>query len=308
MVSDEELDEALRGLGGRGLSLHGVHIHRPGGSPVVRSWSIDVRRDLYSVSKTITSLAVGLAEAEGRLGLDDLLLDHLPALVRTAAAGTEAITIRHLLTMTSGITWRWSDPDADHPGDPAAEALAAPLSAEPGASFAYRGASTYLLSRVLHACTGEDLRDYLRPRLFAPLGIGNPQWSRCPLGFSLGAVGLQLRTEELARVGRVLLDGGAHEGRRLLPAGYLAEMSADMVATGEHRATGASAPHPDNERYGLQVWGCSRAGAWRMDGIHGQLCILLPEQGVCVTVTASHPGPTSDVLDSVWEVLLPALT
>lgn len=307
-MGDEELDEAVRALGGRGLSLHGVHVHRQGRAPVAGSWSIDVRRDVYSVSKTFTSLAVGLAEAEGRLGLEDTVCRHLPALARTAAEGAETITIRHLLTMTSGISWRWADPDADHPGDPAAAALAAPLAAEPGTSFAYRGVSTYLLSRVLHACTGEDLRDYLVPRLFVPLGIGNPQWSRCPLGFSLGAVGLQLRTEELARVGQVLLNRGRDERRQLVPAGYLAQMSADMVGTGQHRATGASAPHPDNERYGLQVWGCSRAGAWRMDGIHGQLCVLLPEQGACVTVTASHPGPTSDVLDAVWERLLPTLT
>lgn len=307
-MAGKGLDEAVLTMGERGLSLHGVHVHRQGRAPVTGNWSIDVRRDVYSVSKTFTSLAVGLAEAEGRLGLEDTLCHHLPALARTAAEGTEAITIRHLLTMTSGITWRWVDPDADHSGDPAAAALATPLAAEPGASFAYRGVSTYLLSRVLHACTGEDLRDYLVPRLFAPLGIGNPQWSRCPLGFSLGAVGLQLRTGELARVGRVLLNGGRDERRQLVPAGYLAEMSADMVATGEHRATGASAPHPDNERYGLQVWGCSRAGAWRMDGIHGQLCVLLPEQSACITVTASHPGPTSDVLDAVWEDLLPTLT
>ena len=72
------------------------------------------------MSKTFTSVAVGIAQAEGLLDVDDLVLSHLGHLTSAPAAGVEAITIRHLLTMTSGITYRWDDPDADHPGDPAA--------------------------------------------------------------------------------------------------------------------------------------------------------------------------------------------
>jgi CubicO group peptidase (beta-lactamase class C family) len=125
----------------------------------------------------------------GALSLDDPVLAHLPGLAGTAAAGSETITVGHLLRMTAGNGYRWSDEDADHPGDPARDFLAAPLVAEPGSTYHYAGANTYVLGRVVHAISGLDLRDFLVPRLFGPLGIRNPQWLRCPLGFPLGAIG-----------------------------------------------------------------------------------------------------------------------
>ena len=84
--------------------------------------------------------------------------------------------------MSSGITYRWHDPDADHPGDAASDILSTPLGAAPGTTFAYRGANTYLLSRIIHACSGQDLRDFLLARPFTPRCIRNPQWLRSPLG------------------------------------------------------------------------------------------------------------------------------
>ena len=194
------------GLGG----VDGVHVHVRGQPSVEQHWTPDVRRDVFSVSKTFVSMAVGIAEAEGLLAVSDPILSHLDHLVPDAAAGVELITIEHLLTMTSGIVYRWDDPNTDRPGDPARRIWASPLGTEPGTTFAYRGGNSYLLSRIVHACSGQDLRDFLQPRLFTPLGIRSPAWQRCPLGFSLGAVGLSLRTEELSRLGQTLLDGGRY--------------------------------------------------------------------------------------------------
>ena len=268
----------------------------------------DVRRDVYSVSKTFTSVAIGLAEAEGRLSVDDPILAHLPEFAAGAAEGVEAITVDHLLQMTSGIVYRWDDPDADHPGDPAHDMLATPLGSAPGTAFAYRGANSYLLSRIVEACTGEELRDFLLPRLFLPLGIGNPQWLRCPRGFSLGAVGLLLRTEEIARLGRALLNGGRYGRRQLIPADYVRAMIDDPVETDGHLASRAGGPSPESRRYGRHVWLCARDGAWRMDGIYGQFCILLPAQHACITVTAQYQGPTTDILNALWSDLVPGLS
>ncbi len=177
----------------------------------------------------------------------------------------------------------------------------------PGTTFAYRGANTYLLSRIIHACSGQDLRDFLLPRLFTPLGIRNPQWLRCPLGYSLGAVGLLLRTEEIARLGRTLLDDGRYGNRQIVPAEYVAAMITDTIPTGEHRATGATGSHPDNARYGRHVWLCDRYDAWRMDGIYGQFSIVLPHQRACITITSHYQGPTTDILDAIWSEIVPAL-
>ena len=182
-------------------------------------------------------------EGDGALSLEDPVLAHLPGLADTAAAGSEMITVGHLLRMTAGNGYRWSDEDADHPGDPARDFLAAPLVAEPGSAYHYAGGNTYVLGRVVHSISGLDLRDFLVPRLFDPLGIRNPQWLRCPLG----------RT------------------------------------------------------YGLHVWLCARDGAWRMDGIYGQFGIVLPRHRGCVSVTGHYLGPTTHILDCVWEHIVPAL-
>ncbi|MEO8888716.1 MAG: serine hydrolase [Jatrophihabitantaceae bacterium] len=258
-----------------------------------------MRRDVFSVSKTVTSLAVGLLEGDGRLSLEDPVLTHLPELADTAAAGSERITIGHLLRMTAGNGYRWSDADADHPGDPARDFLATALVAEPGSSYDYAGTNTYVLGRAVHAISGLDLRDFLVPRLFEPLGIGNPQWLRCPLGFALGAIGLQLRTSEITRIAQLLLHDGIYDRQRLVPADYVARMTADTTDTGR--------AEPDNRRYGLHVWLCARDRAWRMDGVYGQFGIVLPEQHACVSVTAHHLGPTTEILDRVWEHIVPAL-
>lgn len=292
----------------RGLGVDGVHVfsHRRGAAE--QHEMADLRREVFSVSKTFTSVAVGIARDEGLLDLDDPVLQHLPQLKATAAAGVAAITIRHLLQMTSGIVYRWNDEDADHPGDPAEDILATSLGSEPGTEFAYRGGSSYLLSRIIHACSGAELRDFLVPRLFAPLGINNPQWLRCPLGFSLGAVGLQLRTEEVARLGRTLLDGGRYADRQLVSADYVAEMITDPVGTGAHLWTEATeTTHPQNAVYGLHVWLCDRDDAWRMDGLYGQFCVIFPHQQACVTVTSHYREATTDILDAIWSEIVPAL-
>ena len=282
-----------------GLMLDGLHVRREGREPLALRWGRDERRDVFSVSKTFTSVAVGMARAEGRLALDDPVLEHLPELADTAAEGTGTMTVQHLLSMTAGNELRWDHPDFDHVGDPARAFLAAPLVAAPGTRYAYRGMTSYVLGRIVHAVSGTDLRDFLVPRLFEPLGIANPQWHCCPLGFPLGAVGLFLRTEEMSRLGQVLLDGGVHRGEQLVPAEHVALMAASRTPTGRD--------HPDNQFYGLHCWPCSRDGAWRMDGIWGQFVIMLPNQGACIAVTADYEGPTTDILDAIWADLVPAV-
>lgn len=281
------------------LGLEGIHVWRAEKPPVSFRWIFDERRDIYSISKTVTSIAIGIAQAEHLLELDDTVLTHLPQLADTAAPGTEQLTIRHLLSMTAAIDYRWEDPDLDHPGDPARDFLATTPDAAAGTQYLYRGTNSYLLGRIIAAVSGTNLRDFLLPRLFQPLGIGNPQWHRCPLGFPLGAVGLFLRTEEVARLGQTLLSGGRYAGRQLVPAHYV-----DLM---HQRATPTNRPNPDNQFYGLHCWHCARDDAWRMDGIYGQFSIIFPHQRACITVTAHYEQPTTDILDTIWAELVPYL-
>ncbi len=297
------LQRALSDLGRvtaqRDLAVEGVHVRLADGSTWAQRWAPDTRRDVYSVSKTITGLGVGIAADEGLLTLDDPVLTHLPELADTAADGAEAITLRHLLAMTAGIDYRWADPDVDHPGDAARDFLATAPGAAPGSAYLYRGTNTYLLGRVIHACSGEDLRDYLVPRLFHPLGLRNVQWHRCPLGFPIGATGVFLRTEEVGRLAELLLGEGTFRGRRVVPAGHVRAMREETTDTAR--------AEPDNRTYGLGAWRCARDDAWRMDGIYGQLGVVLPTLGACVSVTAQYEGPTTDILDAVWAEIVPHL-
>jgi CubicO group peptidase (beta-lactamase class C family) len=300
MGLDAALDRFWEAADARRLGIDAVQVIADNNGPHGERRRIDdIRRDVFSVSKTVTSLAVGMLEGDGALSLDDPVLAHLPELAGTAAAGSEAITVGHLLRMTAGNGYRWSYDDADHPGDPARDFLATPLVAEPGSAYHYAGGNTYVLGRVVHSISGLDLRDFLVPRLFGPLGIRNPQWLRCPLGFSLGAIGLQLRTSEITRIAQLLLHEGTCGRDRLVAGDYIARMTADTTDTGR--------AEPDNRTYGLHVWVCARDGAWRMDGIYGQFGIVLPEHRACVSVTAHYLGPTTHILDCVWEHIVPAL-
>ncbi len=302
-TSSSSLQRAVAGfqqsVADRQLNLDGLHVSLNGRGEIACQWGVDMRRDVFSVSKTFTAVAIGIAQEEGLLLLDDAVLMHLPEFADEAADGAEAVSIRHLLSMTSGIGYRWDDPDAGHPGDPARDILATPLVADPGTTYNYRGANSYLLGRIIGAVSGLDLRDYLVPRLFTPLGIRNPQWHRCPLGFPLGAIGLLLRTEEIARLGVTLLNHGSFGDRHLVPARYVGEMKAHPINTGREE--------PDNQRYGLHAWLCSKDEAWRMDGLYGQFSIVLPHQDACITVTAHYEGPTTDILDAIWSDLVPYL-
>lgn len=299
MGLDAALDRFWEAADTRRLGIDAVQVVADSGPHGERRRIDDIRRDVFSVSKTVTSLAVGMLEGDGALSLDDPVLAHLPELADTAAAGSEAITVGHLLRMTAGNGYRWPGDDADHPGDPARDFLATPLVAEPGSAYHYSGGNTYVLGRVVHSISGLDLRDFLVPRLFGPLGIRNPQWLRCPLGFSLGAIGLQLRTSEITRIAQLLLHEGTRSRDRLVPGDYIARMTADTTDTGR--------ADPDNRTYGLHVWLCARDGAWRMDGIYGQFGIVLPEHRACVSVMAHYLGPTTHILDCVWEYIVPAL-
>jgi CubicO group peptidase (beta-lactamase class C family) len=300
-VGDELLDDFIRADRERGLGVYGIHLHREGSPPVERRVRSDDRVNLYSVAKMFTSVALGLAEAEGRLTLGDRLLDHFPELRSVAADGVEVVTLRQLLTMTSGTSHEWFADQRVDAADLLHEIVAAPLDAAPGSRFAYTDSGPYAIGRVIARVTGADLRSYLLPRLFAPLDLHNPAWHACPLGFPFAASDLFLRTHELARFARLLLQDGEWDGRRLLPAEYVHRLTVDPADTsaiteGERFTHG----------YGLGVW-LDRSPMYRMDGRYGQYAVICPQLRAAVTVTA-HSEREVELLDAIHELVVDRLT
>jgi len=287
----ELIDALVRSAEREGMELYGVHIYRRGAEPVERRLRSDDRVDVHSVSKTFTSVALGIAEAEGRLALDDPALKYYPELAGSAAPGLDQVTLRHLLMMTSGSPHSWNSDDPVVVPDLAADFFATPLAHEPGTYFRYTDIGPYVAARALRAATGANVRDYLLPRLFTPLAIHNPQWHTCPLGHPVAGSALFLRTSELARFGRLLLDEGRHEGRQLVPAEYCARIATETVPTVKDPAGEAFRL---SDSYGLGAWCTPGEKTYKMAGLYGQLCIICPDKEAVVTVTAhveggSHP-------------------
>jgi CubicO group peptidase (beta-lactamase class C family) len=272
----ELIDGFVQAAQREGMELYGVHVYRRGSEPVERRLRSDDRVNLYSVAKTFVSVAIGIAEAEGRLALDDPALGYFPELGKSAAEGVSEVTLRHLLTMTSGSPHSWFASEPVEVPDLAADFFATPLEHEPGTHFSYTGTGPYVAARALRAVTGASVRDYLMPRVFGPLAIHNPQWHTCPLGHPVAESDLYLKTSELARFGRLLLDEGRHGDRQLVPAEYCERIARENVPTGD----------PAQPRYGLGAWCGPGDRTFAMAGLYGQYCVVAPDQEAVVTVTA----------------------
>ncbi len=265
------LDLIVATIDEENLNAYGVHV-LIGDEEAQHRWRSDDRENVYSVSKGVSALAAGIAVDEGMLTLDMRVVETLPTL--QLGHGVESVTLRHLLTMTSGIDFEWfGNQEAPWP-DLAQEMLRRPTRG-PGAVFQYSDASTYVAMRMLGALVG-DVRDWLLPRLFDPLGIDNPQWHRCPRGWIIGGSGLELRTEELARIGRVLRDRGSWRGQQLVSGSWVDGMHRDWVRTGGDG---------ESWRYGIATWSGPGEG-WRLDGLYGQYVYVAEEGDVVVTITA----------------------
>jgi CubicO group peptidase (beta-lactamase class C family) len=256
---------------------------------------------LFSLSKSFTSTAVGLAVAQGRLALDDLVLPFFPDDAPSEAGDNlAAMRVRDLLTMTTGHAEDTLRPLFEREdGNWVRAFLAQPVAHPPGTHFVYNSGATYMLSAIVQRVTGMTLLEYLRPRLFAPLGIAHPTWESSPQGINTGGWGLRITTTEIARFGQLYLQDGVWQGTRILPEGWVAAATARQVPNGP-------AENSDWEQgYGYQFWRC-RHGAYRGDGAFGQFCVVMPEQDAVLAITAGVEDMQA-VLDLVWEQLLPAM-
>ncbi|HXK10858.1 MAG TPA: serine hydrolase [Vicinamibacteria bacterium] len=283
-------------------ALHSLMVLRHG-HVVAEGWWAPYGRDdrhvLFSLSKSFASTGIGLAIAEGRLSLDDTVLsffsEDAPA---EPGDNLKGMRVRDLLAMSAG---HHADVIEKFPyTDPAVSQtrafLALPVAHKPGTHFVYNTPASFMLSAIVQKVSGVPLVDYLRPRLFEPLGIRNPKWDATPKGVSLGGFGLSVTTEDIARFGQLYLQRGEWDGKRLLPAEWVDAATSRQVSNGSN-------PASDWEQgYGYQFWRC-RHGIYRGDGAFGQYCIVMPQQDAVVAIT-SGVRDMQAVLNLVWQHLL----
>jgi len=251
---------------------------------------------LWSLSKSFTSTAVGLAVAEGKLSVDDPVLKFFP---QDAPAETseklKAMRVRDLLTMSTG---HEAEARLSTNAPWVQTFLAQPVPHKPGTHFLYNTPGSHMLSVIVGKVTGQTVLDYLKPRLFDPLGIENPEWKTSPQGDTIGGYGLFIRTEDIAKFGQLYLQHGKWNGKQLVPAPWVERATSKQVSNG-------SDPGKDwDQGYGFQFWRC-RHGAFRGDGMNGQFCIVMPEQDAVIAMTADTRDMQAQ-LNVVWDKLLPA--
>jgi len=288
-----------------GGGTHSLMIVRQGRVIAEHWWhphAADQPHQMYSVSKTVTAMAVGLAVHEGLLALDDRVVDLLPDDVPAdPSANLRAMTLRHLLTMSAGFEIDTMNAIVDDDMHWARTILAVPVVREPGTRFLYDTGVTYLLSAILHRATGARLLDWLTPRLFAPLGIDGITWQQSSQGIDTGGFGLTLTTEHMAAFGQLLLQNGRWGDAQLIPAEWIADATArhsdpSVMGWGIESTVG----------YGYQLWHCT-SGAYRADGAFGQFVVVWPQHDAVVAITSGLPFETqNDQLALTWEHLAPA--
>ena len=257
---------------------------------------------LFSLSKSFTSTAVGLAVAEGHFSIDDPVLsffpDQTPAEVSDLLA---AMQVRHLLSMSTGQaedTWSYMVNRPD--GNWIKGFFKVPVLYTPGAHFLYNTGATYMLSAIVQRTTGMKLIDFLKPRLFEPLGIENATWTESPQGITAGGIGLSTKTEDIARLGQLYLQKGLWQGKQVLTEAWVE--AAASVQIDNH---GMDVDW--TQGYGYQFWRC-RHGAYRGDGVFGQYCIVMPEQDAVLAITSGMDVfDMQQPLNLVWDILLPAM-
>ncbi|MFV0306794.1 MAG: serine hydrolase domain-containing protein, partial [Desertimonas sp.] len=283
------------------LEPHGLIIQRHGRRIVEGYWAPHLAGDIrlvYSLSKTFTGTALGLAVGEGRLSLDDLVADHLPDEMAGAADITRRMRIRHIASMATGHD-REMLPEAlvADPHDPVRGFFTIAPDAEPGSLFAYNQPPVLALATILQRLTGERLVDYLRPRVFDPIGIGDLRWARPIEDIDLGFSGVHTTLDAIARLGQLYLDDGVWDGQRRLPEGWVAQASSVQSDNWMRE-------EPDwQQGYGFQLW-MSKHG-FRGDGAFGQYMVVLPQHDVVVAMFSCVENMQT-VMDLMWEHLLPA--
>jgi len=268
---------------------------------------------LWSATKTFTATAVGFAWQDGLIDLDTPVITYLrDELPDTLTPQLQTLTMDHLLKMTSGwgtdvITERIR---AHENFDAVQACLTSPFVREPGTHWRYNNMDTYLAGVVVQKVTGQTLEDYLRDKLFTPLGIDTLCYETDSRGFNTGAFGMHITTESLAKLGLFILQKGEWSGVQLLDSAWFEKATAvqinqysDQLQT-DLRETESLGDWRCG--YCYQSWACHIPGSVRADGMWGQYAIVLPDKNAVVAMTTLCTDREAQ-LNAVWKHIYPHL-
>lgn len=304
-VSSEAVYQYVRDLEDSGTEMHGLMIMRHGKVCAEGWWSPyapGIRHGLQSLSKTYAATGVGLAITEGLLSLDERVIDIFPdESPINPDANLQALRVRDVLCMGCGMD-EMPRPSKDWIRD----FLATPVKHKPGTTFMYNSVGSTLLAAMVCRRCGTSLQEYLTERLFNKIGIdaSNLRWMTMPDGTEVGGGGLFATTEDNLRLMKLYLDGGLHDGERLLSEEYVR-----LAATCQNESAAEALHNPaakDNFLgYGYQIWMCKPDGIYRADGAMGQFAIVCPKHDMIISINETAVGAegAQRTLDITWKFL-----
>jgi CubicO group peptidase (beta-lactamase class C family) len=241
---------------------------------------------IWSVAKSMMSILTGIALDEGYLtSLDQSLADFLPPVVDSLPEDKGRITVRDLLTMTTGLEWHELDGGGQYnewvtSGDMIQYVVDLPWVAAPGTVFHYHTGATHLLSVILTQATGTPTLDFARQHLFGPLAIEKVDWWTDERGYYTGGMGLYLRPRDMLKIGELFLRGGLWGGVRVVPEAWVRE------STSAHVSTGNAVPF--GPEYGYLWWVGHGQGRdfYFANGYAGQFILVAPDLDLVVVTTS----------------------
>ncbi len=256
------------------------------------------RLNTFSVSKSFVSAGVGIAIEEGLISKDEKICDaFLEYVPENASENLLNTTVEHMLTMTTGLSsslFFADNPKRYEVKDWIKYFFNAEFDHAPGERFLYSNFNTYMTSCLIEKRAGMNLLEYLRYRLFEPLGIGNPDWTLCPKGHVHAANGLYVNIDELGRFGEMLLRYGEYNGKRIVPEKYLRE------ATVKHtESEGEFGSYCLNSGYGYQFWMTPIPDTFLCYGNYGQYCLVMPKKDTVISVISFEGFNYQKILDII---------
>lgn len=303
-ISSSAILNFLNKVNEQGFEVHSFMLLKNGKNVADCWWkpyAAEYRHQLFSLSKSFTSMAIGLAIEEGLLTTEtlvaDIFTDEMKELGEKVDEKIKRMTVKNLLTMGTGMTYENWDWEGEKPNN-ILGFLSSHVKNEPGSAFFYNTLATYMCSAIITRLTGQKLVDYLMPRLFEPLGI-DPVWDEDNLGISFGGFGLNIKTEDIAVFGQMLLQKGKFGGKQLVPESWVEEATSKQINNGDE------ADNDWSQGYGYQFWRCIPDGVYRGDGMYGQYCIVMPKQNSVIAVTSNVD--MGKFMKLIWSDLLPEL-
>jgi CubicO group peptidase (beta-lactamase class C family) len=291
----------------------------PWGAPEGRfTFDATTKHDMRSISKSVTSLLVGIAiDRKLIASVDEPVVGLFPEFAALRSPGWDAITLRNLLTMSSGIKWDenlpWTHADNDEPhlgreSDPIRYVLSKPIVAPPDTIWNYNGGGTDLLGNIIERASRRSFDVFAREVLFQPLGITDWEWKTYENGKISPAAGLRLRPRDAAKIGQLVLNRGSWRGQQIVPAAWIAQSTAPRFQAINYFG--------GLFFYGYQWWlGRTLSGEREVTwiaavGLGGQRIFIIPDFNIVVVTTSglyASPRQGNAPLDILYSFVIPAV-